>query len=33
MIQDLNHMDWVYSMDLESDKWFEDVLGWSFTSG
>jgi hypothetical protein len=28
-IPDLDGIPWIQSMDLESDKWFEDVLGWS----
>jgi hypothetical protein len=27
-VQDLDQMAWMYSMDLENEKWFEDVLGW-----
>lgn len=25
---DMDQMDWFQAMDLESDKWFEEVLGW-----
>lgn len=25
----MDGIPWVQTMDLESDKWFEDVLGWS----
>lgn len=28
-IPDLDGIPWMQTMDLESDKWFEDVLGWS----
>lgn len=28
-IPDLDDMPWLQSMDLENDKWFENVLGWS----
>ena len=28
-IPDLDGIPWIQAMDLESDKWFEDVLGWS----
>lgn len=28
-IPDLDGIPWIQSMDLESDKWFEEVLGWS----
>jgi hypothetical protein len=28
-IPDLDGIPWIQTMDLESDKWFEDVLGWS----
>ncbi|CRG90357.1 hypothetical protein PISL3812_07401 [Talaromyces islandicus] len=26
---DLDHIPWLQSMDLDNDKWFEEVLGWS----
>jgi hypothetical protein len=26
---DLDYIPWLQSMDLENDKWFEEVLGWS----
>ncbi|OKL55400.1 hypothetical protein UA08_09293 [Talaromyces atroroseus] len=31
-IPDLDQMAWIQSMNLESDQWFEDVLGWPTAS-
>ncbi|KAK4237808.1 hypothetical protein C8A03DRAFT_15696 [Achaetomium macrosporum] len=28
-VLDVEDMSWMHSMDLDNDKWFEDVLGWS----
>ncbi|KAH8701970.1 hypothetical protein BGW36DRAFT_109180 [Talaromyces proteolyticus] len=31
-IPDLDQMIWMQSMDLESDQWFDDMMGWPTTS-
>jgi hypothetical protein len=31
-IPDLDHMIWMQSMDLESDQWFEEAMGWPAVS-